>query len=106
MAMQRYQLDHKKPRQLIPDEAQRLAETPIDYSDIPPACHRSAARSCATDGTTSARSMQGARSRRGRRSDDARGVASLAQWLRATHFRDSRTSEASAQTLRGRQRAI
>lgn len=34
--MKRYQPDPKKPRQLTPDEARRLAETPIDYSDIPP----------------------------------------------------------------------
>jgi hypothetical protein len=34
--MQRYRLDPEKPPQLTPDEARRLAETPIDYSDIPP----------------------------------------------------------------------
>lgn len=31
-----YRLDPKKPRQLTPDEARQLAETPIDHSDIPP----------------------------------------------------------------------
>jgi hypothetical protein len=31
-----YRLDPKNPRQLTPDEARRLPETPIDYSNIPP----------------------------------------------------------------------
>jgi hypothetical protein len=34
--MKRYRLDPKKPRQLTPEEARRLDEAPIDYSDIPP----------------------------------------------------------------------
>jgi hypothetical protein len=35
-AMTDYRLDPKNPRQLTPEEARQLAETPIDYSDIPP----------------------------------------------------------------------
>lgn len=31
-----YRLDPKNPRRLTPEEARRLDETPIDYSDIPP----------------------------------------------------------------------
>jgi hypothetical protein len=31
-----YRLDPKNPRQLTPEEARRLDEAPIDYSDIPP----------------------------------------------------------------------
>jgi uncharacterized protein (DUF433 family) len=32
----RYRLDPKKPRQLTPEEARRLAAASIDYCDIPP----------------------------------------------------------------------
>jgi hypothetical protein len=34
--MKNYRLDPKNPPQLTPEEARRLDETPIDYSDIPP----------------------------------------------------------------------
>jgi uncharacterized protein (DUF4415 family) len=34
--MKRYRLDPKKPRELTPEEQQRLDKTRIDYSDIPP----------------------------------------------------------------------
>jgi hypothetical protein len=34
--MKHYRLDPKNPRQLTPEQERRLAETPIDYSDIPP----------------------------------------------------------------------
>ena len=34
--MKRYRLDPKKPRQLAPDEQERLDKARIDYSDIPP----------------------------------------------------------------------
>jgi hypothetical protein len=34
--MKRYRLDPADPRRLTPEEAQRLAAAPIDYSDIPP----------------------------------------------------------------------
>jgi uncharacterized protein (DUF4415 family) len=34
--MKRYRLDPKKPRQLTPEEQQRLNKARIDYSDIPP----------------------------------------------------------------------
>jgi hypothetical protein len=32
--MKYYRLDPKRPRKLTPSEAQRLASSPIDYSDI------------------------------------------------------------------------
>jgi uncharacterized protein (DUF433 family) len=34
--MKRYRLDPKNPRQLTDEEARRLDEAAIDYSDIPP----------------------------------------------------------------------
>ena len=34
--MKRYRLDPKKPRQLTPEEQERLNKARIDYSDIPP----------------------------------------------------------------------
>jgi uncharacterized protein (DUF4415 family) len=34
--MKRYHLDPKKPRQLTPEEQERLDKARIDYSDIPP----------------------------------------------------------------------
>jgi hypothetical protein len=34
--MKRYRLDPKKPRQLTPEEQERLVKARIDYSDIPP----------------------------------------------------------------------
>jgi uncharacterized protein (DUF4415 family) len=34
--MKRYRLDPKKPRQLTPEEQERLDKARIDYSDIPP----------------------------------------------------------------------
>jgi uncharacterized protein (DUF4415 family) len=34
--MKRYRLDPKKPRQLTPEEQDRLNKARIDYSDIPP----------------------------------------------------------------------
>jgi uncharacterized protein (DUF4415 family) len=34
--MKRYCLDPKKPRQLTPEEQERLDKARIDYSDIPP----------------------------------------------------------------------
>ena len=34
--MTEYRLDPKNPRQLTPEEARRLDEAQIDYSDIPP----------------------------------------------------------------------
>jgi uncharacterized protein (DUF433 family) len=37
--MKNYRLDPKNPRQLTPEEAQRLESAPIDYSDIPPLDH-------------------------------------------------------------------